>query len=81
MDIRHLVSETYVASGNGQTTFAVPAGTQTIKQISVAGRKLAPGIDYTVRGRPLEPEAFTLKAPPNPGDNIHVTGIIWKARR
>ena len=79
MKIRHLVSETY-GSRDGQTTFPVPNGTQTIKQISVAGRKLAPGIDYTVRGRPLAPETFTLKVPPQPGDNIHVTGIIWSYR-
>jgi hypothetical protein len=76
MKIRHIVSETYIGDG-ARTTFAVPAGTQTIMKISVDGRKLSPGIDYIVKGRHFRPETFTLAVPPLSGNNIHVTGIIW----
>ncbi len=81
MTIAYRVSGTYIAAGDGRTTFPIPHGIETVEQIVVAGRTLTPGIDYSVLSKRRDhfaPGAFTLEVALAAGDNIYIVGINWR---
>jgi hypothetical protein len=83
MEILHRLYQDYVASGDGQTTFDVPSGTESVERVVVAGRELKPGTDYRVTFRPRDhfgPLSVTLEAVPQKGDHIAIYGIVWKRK-
>jgi hypothetical protein len=83
MKVRHRVSESCTASGDGQTKFSVPSGTDTVEKIVVGSSKLNPGSDYKIEGGHSlgsPPETFTLRTTPKAGDSIRVVGIIWERK-
>lgn len=83
MQILHRLCRNYIAKGDGQTTFDVPSGTESIERIVIAGRELKHGVGYKVTSRPRDhfgPLTVTLEVEPQQGDNIAIYGIVWKRK-